>query len=104
MRSPQFAAWKLFASGLVFWFSLSGPARGEIILQYFESDWNEIYQRIPEIAETGYDAIWTPPPYKSPEAGTIKWGNVGYSLYDRFDLGEIPQRGTLQPRYGSRGH
>ena len=51
----------------------------------------------------GYDAIWTPPPCKSPEAGTIKWGNVGYSLYDRFDLGEIPQRGTIDTRYGSRG-
>ncbi len=75
----------------------------EAVLQYFESDWNEIYLRIPEIAEFGYDAIWTPPPCKSPEAGTIKWGNVGYSLYDRFDLGDVPQRGTLATRYGTRG-
>jgi glycosidase len=75
----------------------------EVILQYFESDWDEIYQRIPEISEAGYDAIWTPPPCKSPEAGTITWGNVGYSLYDRFDLGDTPQRGTLGTRYGTRG-
>jgi glycosidase len=62
MRGPQLMPWKLFAFSFAFWFSLSTPAGGEVILQYFESDWNEIYQRIPEIAETGYDAIWTPPP------------------------------------------
>ncbi|MBC8097672.1 MAG: hypothetical protein H7Y43_17870, partial [Akkermansiaceae bacterium] len=73
------------------------------MLQYFEAEWDEIYQRIPEIAEIGYDALWTPSPCKAPQAGTIKWGNVGYSLYDRFDIGDIPQRGTLATRYGTRG-
>ncbi|MEI8341782.1 MAG: alpha-amylase family glycosyl hydrolase, partial [Verrucomicrobiota bacterium] len=79
------------------------PLRAEVILQYFESTWDEMYQRIPEISEAGYDAVWTPSPCKAPEAGTITWGNVGYSLYDRFDLGDTPQRGTLATRYGTRG-
>ncbi|MCS7064431.1 MAG: alpha-amylase family glycosyl hydrolase [Methylacidiphilales bacterium] len=77
--------------------------RSEAILHYFESEWEEIYRRLPEIAEAGYSAIWTPPPTKSPVAGTLKWANVGYSLWDRFDLGEIPQRGTIATRYGTRG-
>ena len=84
-------------------FLQAGPARAEVVLQYFESTWDEMYQRIPEISEAGYDAVWTPPPCKSPEAGTIPWGNVGYSLYDRFDIGDTPQRGTLATRYGTRG-
>ncbi|HEY8240557.1 MAG TPA: hypothetical protein VIH35_03880, partial [Kiritimatiellia bacterium] len=32
-----------------------------------------------------------------------KWGNVGYNLYDRFDIGDVPQRGSWATRYGSRG-
>lgn len=76
---------------------------GEVILQYFEADWDEINRRTPEIAEIGYDAVWIPSPCKSPVAGTNKWANVGYSLYDRFDLGDIPQRGTVETRYGNRG-
>src|SRR5436309_12309181 len=103
MRTPHRSCWKCVLAGVALGFWLAAPTRGEVILQYFESDWNEIYQRLPEIAEAGYDALWTPPPSKSPEAGTIKWGNVGYSLYDRFDLGELPQRGTLGTRYGTRG-
>jgi glycosidase len=80
------------------------PLRSEVILQYFESDWDEVYRRLPEIAEIGYDAIWTPSPCKSPIGASMTWANVGYSLYDRFDLGDVPQAGTLATRYGTRGH
>lgn len=78
-------------------------ARGEVILQYFETEWDEIYARLPELGEMGIDALWVPSPCKSPVAGTVSWGNVGYSLYDRFDVGDIPQRGSLKTRYGTRG-
>src|SRR5947208_2931437 len=103
MRKPQWSCWKRTLLGLSLGLSVAASTRAEVILQYFETDWSEIYQRIPEIAEAGYDAVWTPPPSKSPQAGTIKWGNVGYSLFDRFDLGELPQRGLLATRYGTRG-
>ncbi len=42
--------------------------RTEVIIQYFETRWDEMYQRLPEIAEIGYESIWTPPPGKSPRA------------------------------------
>ncbi len=80
-----------------------GALQAEVILQYFEADWDEIYRRTPEIAEIGYDGIWTPSPSKSPVAGSNKWANVGYSLWDRFDIGDIPQRGGLGTRFGTRG-
>jgi len=75
----------------------------EVILQYFETEWDEIHDRLPELAEMGIDSMWIPSPCKSPVAGAIPWGNVGYSLYDRFDIGDIPQCGTLKTRYGTRG-
>ena len=82
-----------------------GVARAEVLLQYFETEWDEIYRRIPEIAEIGYEGLWTPPPAKSPHAGGqfAGGGNVGYSHFDKFDLGDTPQRGSRATRYGTRG-
>jgi glycosidase len=80
-------------------------ASAEVIIQYFETRWDEIYERLPEIAEIGYESIWTPPPGKSPIGGPhphAYGGNVGYNSYDRFDLGDAPQRGHWETRYGSR--
>jgi glycosidase len=86
-------------------FMCASSLRSEVILQYFETRWDEMYQRLPEIAETGYESIWTPPPGKSPIGGPYPFaygGNVGYNSFDRFDLGEMPQRGNWETRYGSR--
>jgi glycosidase len=80
-------------------------ATSEVIIQYFETRWDEIYQRLPEIAEIGYESIWTPPPGKAPIGGPYAHaygGNVGYNSFDRFDLGDHPQRGHWETRYGSR--
>ena len=73
-----------------------GTARGEAVLQYFNTDWREITARMPELAEAGYDALWVPPPTKG--SGGL---SVGYDLFDRFDLGGKDQRGTVRTRYGT---
>ncbi len=91
----------LLVAGLL----LCPSARAEVIIQYFETRWDEMYQRLPEIAETGFESIWTPPPGKSPIGGPYPFaygGNVGYNSFDRFDLGDMPQRGNWETRYGSR--
>ncbi|MCO6401032.1 MAG: hypothetical protein J5I99_07390, partial [Verrucomicrobia bacterium] len=80
-----------------------GTARGEVMMQWFETDWDEMYQKLPRAAQVGYDSLWVPPPTKAPIGASTKWANVGYNLYDRFDIGDVPQRGTLETRYGSRG-
>ncbi len=84
---------------------LSPAVRAEVIIQFFETRWDEMYQRLPEISEVGYESIWTPPPGKSPIGGPYPFaygGNVGYNSFDRFDLGDMPQRGNWETRYGSR--
>jgi hypothetical protein len=78
-------------------------AQAEVMLQWFESDWDEMYQKMPRVAEIGYDSLWTPPPTKGPTGKGVIWANVGYNLYDRFDIGDVPQRGTRETRYGTRG-
>ena len=70
--------------------------RGEAMLQYFNTDWNEIAMKMPELAEAGYDSLWLPPPTKG--SGGL---SVGYDLFDRFDLGGKDQRGTVSTRYGT---
>jgi hypothetical protein len=72
------------------------PTQAEVVLQFFNNTWNEIAEKIPELAEVGYDALWLPPPQKA--SGAL---SVGYDLWDPFDLGGKDQRGTVKTRYGT---
>lgn len=78
----------------VLWPSVSS---GEAMLQFFNASWNEIAEKVPELAEAGYSSIWLPPPAKA-NGGY----SVGYDLFDPFDLGSRDQRGTISTRYGTR--
>ncbi len=71
-------------------------AHSEVILQFFNNTWNEIAEKIPELAEVGYIGLWLPPPQKA--SGAL---SVGYDLWDPFDLGGKDQRGTVKTRYGT---
>lgn len=82
---------------------LSQGARAEVILQWFETPWAEIEARLPEVASAGYDALWLPPPTKGSEGAR----DVGFAVFDRFDLGDgdangQAQRGTVATRYGTK--
>ena len=35
-------------------------SHGETILQYFGTSWSEINNRIPELSEAGWTALWLP--------------------------------------------
>ena len=74
-------------------------SNGDAMLQYFNTSWNEIAQKMPELAEAGYDSLWLPPPTK---AGSGL--SVGYDEFDAFDLGDnssgsAPSNGTY---YGTQ--
>ena len=84
----------MLAAGLVL--LARGALHAEAMLQYFNTSWNEIAMKMPELAEAGYDSIWIPPPTKA--GGGL---SVGYDLFDPFDLGNIDQRGSVSTRYGS---
>ena len=54
-----------------------------VILQDFESTWQNITAKMPDVFAAGYGGIYTPPPSRA-ESGNQ---SVGYDVYDRFDLG-----------------
>ena len=60
------------------------------ILQWFESSYRTIEERIPDLFLAGYGFVWLPPPHRADQGGL----SVGYDVYDRFDLG-APGRPTL---------
>ena len=66
------------AVGAVLLAGLSGlainQARGEGMLELFQTPWSEITQKMPEIAEAGYDSLWLPNPAKGNSGGF----SVGY--------------------------
>jgi hypothetical protein len=88
------------ARWLAFWvwlFSLTPGVRGEAMLEIFQMSWNDLMQKMPEIAEAGYTSLWLPPPTKGSSVYS-----VGYDVFDPFDLGDKNQRGTVATKYGTK--
>ena len=76
-----------------------------IIMQYFEwymecnqNLWNDISENAEKLANLGITALWLPPAYK----GIGGKEEVGYGVYDLYDLGEFDQKGTVKTKYGSK--
>ena len=76
-----------------------------ILMQYFEwymncnqNLWNEISQKAEKLADMGITALWLPPGFK----GVGGKDEVGYGVYDVYDLGEFDQKGTIKTKYGSK--
>ena len=76
-----------------------------IIMQYFEwymdchqNLWNQIRENAEKLANIGVTALWLPPAYK----GIGGKDEVGYGVYDVYDLGEFDQKGTIKTKYGSK--
>lgn len=75
------------------------------IIQYFEWYvsghhvlWNKCKAQARRLSEFGITDVWLPPAYK---AGFME-DNVGYAVYDAYDLGEFNQKGDIKTKYGSR--
>ncbi|QYO64597.1 alpha-amylase family glycosyl hydrolase [Leptolyngbya sp. 7M] len=60
--------------------------------------WQTVKDRAKALAEVGITAVWLPPACKG-SAGSF---DVGYGLYDLFDLGEFDQKGSVRTKYGTR--
>lgn len=77
--------------------------KNNVMLQAFEwylpADGNfykELTNKIKELKKSGMDAIWLPPIFKA--TGT---DDVGYGIYDLYDLGEFDQKGAVRTKYGT---
>lgn len=62
------------------------------------SHWNTLKAQVKDLAGAGITALWLPPAYKGNGGGY----NVGYGVYDLFDLGEFDQKGSIRTRYGTK--
>ena len=60
--------------------------------------WKELTKKAPELAKAGFTSLWLPPAYK----GVGGASDVGYGVYDLFDLGEFDQKGSVRTKYGTR--
>lgn len=76
-----------------------------VMMQYFEwylpsscDLWNQLKKDAPKLAEKGISALWLPPAYK----GRKGRNEVGYAVYDLYDLGEFDQRGSVATKYGTK--
>lgn len=75
------------------------------LLQFFEwylpadgSLWELACAQAGRLKEMGITGVWLPPAYKG-QAGR---NDVGYGVYDLYDLGEFDQKGSLATKYGTR--
>ncbi|WP_103669191.1 alpha-amylase [Pseudanabaena sp. BC1403] len=76
-----------------------------VMMQYFHwylpddgSLWNQVAEQAEELAKIGITSLWLPPAYKGTGGGM----DVGYGIYDLFDLGEFDQKGSIRTKYGTK--
>lgn len=77
----------------------------ETLLQYFEwylpadgGHWRRAAADGAHLSALGFTGVWLPPAYK----GHQGQADVGYGVYDLYDLGEFDQKGTVPTKYGLR--
>lgn len=76
-----------------------------VMMQYFHwytsadgTLWNQLAGNASALAKAGITAVWLPPAYK----GIGGANDVGYGVYDLFDLGEFQQKNSIRTKYGTR--
>ena len=80
-------------------------ASNDTLMQYFEwylsSDstlWNKVTEEAKHLENIGITHLWLPPAYK----GAGGKCDVGYAVYDLYDLGEFNQKDTIPTKYGTK--
>jgi alpha-amylase len=76
-----------------------------VMMQYFHwynpadgNLWNQLTESAKDLAKIGVTSLWLPPAYKGTSGGM----DVGYGVYDLFDLGEFDQKGSVRTKYGTK--
>ncbi|MBR2289803.1 MAG: alpha-amylase [Clostridia bacterium] len=75
------------------------------MMQYFEwylpgdsTLWKKVSSDSSHLANLGINYVWLPPSYK----GASGTNDVGYGVYDLYDLGEFNQKGAIPTKYGTK--
>jgi alpha-amylase len=81
------------------------PTQNGVIMQFFHwyspgdgTHWDEAARRAGELQAAGFTSVWLPPAYK----GVGGASDVGYGVYDMYDLGEFDQKGSVRTKYGTK--
>ena len=79
-------------------------ADNRVMMQYFEwylpndgQHWKRLKEDAKHLKSLGVGGVWIPPFCK----GTGD-NDVGYGVYDLYDLGEFDQKGTVRTKYGDK--
>lgn len=74
-----------------------------VMMQYFESNiryeqnlWKQLEKDAAHLSSIGITAVWLPPAFK----GNSGIHDIGYGIYDLYDLGEFHQKHTVRTKYG----
>ncbi len=78
-------------------------AENDVMMQAFEwylpndgNYYNKLKQKVSDLKEKGFNSIWLPPMFKATNTD-----DVGYGVYDIYDLGEFDQKGDVRTKYGT---
>ncbi len=112
MKSNKIKAIQRWYSSGAMWllFSAACFSQNDVMMQAFY--WNvpadavnkngtwytNLTGKMSELKTAGFTSLWSPPPAKG------NWGidDVGYGIYDQYDLGAYNQKGSTETRYGSK--
>ena len=79
--------------------------RQKTLIQYFQwylpedaAHWRRTAADAEHLSALGYTGVWLPPAYK----GAGGMADVGYGVYDLYDLGEFDQKGSVPTKYGTK--
>lgn len=74
-------------------------------MQFFEwylpndgAHWERASHEAAKLAQDGVNMVWLPPAFK----GASGKNDVGYGVYDVYDLGEFDQKGSVSTKYGTK--
>src|SRR3990170_2944039 len=101
---------RLFLATSFLFFITSAKAQNDVMMQAFYWDlpvnettkngswWDTLNNKAPELKTAGITGLWVPCPAKG------NWGiaDMGYGIYDHYDLGNYLQKGSTETRFGSR--
>ncbi|MEM8565195.1 MAG: alpha-amylase family glycosyl hydrolase [Bacteroidota bacterium] len=91
-------------------FSLQALAQDDVMMQAFYWDvpvddvnkngtwWDNLKNKSDAMKDAGFTGLWVPAPSK----GNFGIWDMGYGVFDHYDLGNYNQKGTTETRFGSR--
>ena len=100
----------MFLLALLFGLTSAIQAQDDVMMQAFYWDvpvdandkngtwWDVLSQQAVELSQAGVTGIWTPAPSK----GNFGIHDMGYGVFDHYDLGNYDQKGAVETRFGSR--